>query len=135
MQTVLTSGGVLSSPPTPPIPCLWAFMAKEICNLLVLWFIHYCCQRRLIYNNLTIMHWIWVCVFVCFLIKLVPCRESAQDAPCQLRDWVSMFMEGCCSPSCLVAEECNSFVHSPHAIFKIIDPSTTIGRLDTCHAS
>ena len=44
-------------------------------------------------------------VFVCSVIKSAPCRESAQDAPCQLRDWAGMFLEGCRSPSCLVAEE------------------------------
>ena len=35
----------------------------------------------------------------------MPCRESARDAPCQLRDSGDRFLEGCRSPSCLVAEK------------------------------
>ena len=48
-------------------------------------------------------------MFVCYLIKSVPYRESARDAPCQLRDSEARFLEGCWPPSCPAAEERVSF--------------------------
>ena len=44
-------------------------------------------------------------MFVRYLIKSAPCKESARDAPCQLRDSGARFLEGCRSPSCLAAEK------------------------------
>ena len=63
-------------------------------------------------------------MYVCSAIKLVPCRESARDALCQLRDWGAMFLAGCRLPSYLVAEEQDvlcQFSVGRYAIFKIID--------------
>ena len=62
-------------------------------------------------------------MFVCYLIKSAPYRESARDAPCQLRDSGAWFLEGCRSPSCLAAEKrdvlrpCSA---GRHAIFTTI---------------
>ena len=63
-------------------------------------------------------------MLVCYLIKSVSCRESAQDAPCQLRDSGSRFLEGCRSPSCLAAEKrdvLRPYSAGRPAIFTIID--------------
>ena len=50
-----------------------------------------------------------VSLCVCFIIKLAPCRDLAQDVSCQFRDWADMFLEWRRSPSCLMAEEHASF--------------------------
>ena len=63
-------------------------------------------------------------MFVCYLIKSVPYRESARDAPCQLRDSGARFLEECRSPSCLAAEK-RDVLHpcsaGQYAIFTILD--------------
>ena len=79
-------------------------------------------------------------LYVClFSHKSTPCRESAQDAPCLLRDWTGMFLEECRSPSCLVAKERDSFVCSLRAIMLFLKlltlPLTVIGGLDMSHTS
>ena len=79
-------------------------------------------------------------LYVClFSHKSTPCRESAQDAPCQFRNWTGMFLEGCRSPSCLAAEERDSFVRSLRAVtlfLKLLTlPLTVIGGLDMSHTS
>ena len=63
-------------------------------------------------------------MFVCYLIKSVPYKELARDAPCQLRDSGARFLEGCRSPSFLAAEErdvLRQFFAGGFAIFNIID--------------
>ena len=65
-------------------------------------------------------------MYVYSAVKSVPCRESARDAPCQLRDrgGGGMFLEGCRSPSCVAAEErdvLHQFSAGRQAIFNIID--------------
>ena len=79
-------------------------------------------------------------LYVClFSHKSTPCRESVQDAPCLLRDWTGMFLEECCSPSCLVAKERNSVVCTlqANALFlKLLAlPLPAIGGLDMSHTS
>ena len=54
----------------------------------------------------------------------MPRRESARDAPCQLRDSGGRFLAGCRSPSCLATEKRDVLCpHSAgrHTIFTIID--------------
>ena len=61
-------------------------------------------------------------MFVCYLIKSVPCKELARDAPCQLRDSGTRFLVGCRSPSCLAAEKRDVLrpcAAGRHAIFTI----------------
>ena len=61
-------------------------------------------------------------MFVCYLIKPVPCRESARDALCQLRDSGARFLEGYRSPSCHAAEKRDVLrpcIAGRHAIFTI----------------
>ena len=77
-------------------------------------------------------------MFVCYLVKSAPCRESAPDALCQLRDSGAMFLEGCCSPSCLAAEKRDvlrsSGLRGPTRHFynyQPVLPLPVIGRLDT----
>ena len=63
-------------------------------------------------------------MFVCYLIKSVPCRESAPDAPYQLREAGARLLAGCHSPSCLAAEKRNvlcPYSAGRHTIFTIID--------------
>ena len=63
-------------------------------------------------------------MFVYYLIKSVPYRESAPDAPCQLKDSGRRFLAGCRSPSCLAAEKrdvLRSYSAGRPAIFTIID--------------
>ena len=66
-------------------------------------------------------------MYVCSAIKSAPSRESAQDAPCQSRDWGGgggLFLAGCCSSSCLAAEKrdvLRQFSAGRYAIFNIID--------------
>ena len=63
-------------------------------------------------------------MFVCYLIKSVPYKELAQDAPCQLRDSGTRFLEGCRSPSFFAAEVryvLRQFSAGLFAIFNIID--------------
>ena len=79
-------------------------------------------------------------LYVClFSHKSTPCRESVQDAPCLLRDWTGMFLEECCSPSCLAAKERNSVVCTlqANALFlKLLAlPLPAIGGLDMSHTS
>ena len=79
-------------------------------------------------------------LYVClFNHKSTPCRESAQDAPCLLRDWTGTFLEECRSPSCLAAEERNSVVCTLQAdalFLKLLAlPLPAIGGLDMSHTS
>ena len=63
-------------------------------------------------------------MFVYYLIKSVPYRESAPDAPCQLKDSGRRFLPGFRSPSCLAAEKrdvLRSYSAGRPAIFTIID--------------
>ena len=54
-------------------------------------------------------------MFVCYLIKSVPYKESARDAPCQLRDSGARFLEGCRSPSCNCS--CRSAMNCCHKYY------------------
>ena len=69
-------------------------------------------------------------MFVCYLIKSEPCRELAQDAPCQLRDSGTRFLEGRRSPiAALWPKSEMSFVRAPRANTPFLQlltvPSTT----------
>ena len=63
-------------------------------------------------------------MFVCYLIKSVPYKESARDAPCQLRDLGARLLEGCRLPSFLADKKRDAlcqFSSGRFAIFNIID--------------